>query len=186
MIDESVKRILSAPISFLCPATKEERAVFTDKANGWFYTFGLKSGQSFVAHLDKEDAIFTFRPLNNLIPHLVQFQWKQKRVFDAFSSWFDTICQIKPGLSEVERNLLSDTLSPKIEEYKESPTSPRVIRHHYPVMLEKAWGLQKQLATNDHLRQSLIKGQQALQSLLICRDAETRNPAVQQNNQERR
>jgi len=186
MADSSMQHILSAPLISLSPSTQEERKVFPEQTDGWFYTFQLKSGQSFVAHLDKWDTLFTFRPLNNLIPHLVQFQWKRKRVLSVHSPWFDTACQVKPGLSEEERKLLVDTLSPQKREYKESSAGPTIFRDYYPVMLEKAWGLQKQLKENEDLRMQLLKGQKYLQNLLVCRDDTTRNPTVQQNNQERR
>jgi len=78
MTDESVKRILKAPVILLRPSSEEERGRFHNK-KGWYYTFGLKSGQSFVAHFSRgQNSILTFRPLNNLVPELTQFKWEQR------------------------------------------------------------------------------------------------------------
>ena len=77
MEKSEIKRIL-AP--FLCSVErleKGEQGVFSDKNDGWFYKFGLPSGQRFGVHVPAKDKTYTLRPMKNLIPGLREIQWEK-------------------------------------------------------------------------------------------------------------
>ena len=167
MTDESVKRILTAPIVLLRPADEEERRIFPKEQKGWFYTVGLQSGQSFVAHLPKYDDIFTFRPLNNLVPQLVQFQWEKQRTFSVFPA-IHTSCQTTLNTTEEDKTLLTEALSPVRDNTNaEYPWQARVYRYRYPEMFVKVSSVRKQLVENERLQLALLKGQKELQKLMV-------------------
>ena len=109
MTDEAVRQILTAPIVLLRPANEKERELFSDK-KGWLYTFELKSGQSFVACLPKGEDVFTFRPLHNLVPQLVEFQWEKRNTFGVFPP-VDTFCEMIPGTSNQEKEFFCSSLA---------------------------------------------------------------------------
>ena len=185
MTNESVKQILTAPVVLLRPSNEEERRVFSKDGQGWFYTFGLQSGQSFVAHLDKNYDIFALRPFNNLVPQLEEVQWDRRNTFGV-CSLFDTFCQTKPGTPAAEREFLTKILSPTREERDEThPWSARIYSYRYPEMLEKVSQLKRQLVENDKLKRELLKGQQRLQSLMIDNTSST-NKQTQYKLNERR
>ena len=174
MTDESVKRILTAPIVLLRPSNEDERRLFPKEEKGWFYTFGLQSGQSFVARLPKNEDVFTFRPLNNLVPQLIQFEWEKQRTYGVFSP-VRTICQTTLDTSEEDKTLLTDVLSAVREDVNaEYPWQARVYRYRYPEMFVKANALRKQLVENERLQHALLKGQKELQKIMILYNNNTR------------
>lgn len=182
MDSESTRQILTAPIVLLRPSTEEERGLFHNKKNGWFYTFGLKSGQSFVARFSKgndEQNIFLFRPLKNLVPQLAQFQWqRRKHLFTVFPIYLTT-CQTTPMTSQEETKILAEILEPtRIDVPRKHFWNEKVFRWRYPEMLVKAHQIKEQLMVNmdmraqlfehqKHMKQSLLEGQRRLQSLMI-------------------
>ena len=116
-----VKRILSAPISFVREATTKEAKVFADKKNAWFYTFGLTSGQQFVgAIFNHKDPCVNFRPVpeHNLLPHLKEILWgydaqiyfgggsgpRERRLMKVF---------VTEGVPEAEREFYEECLGAK-------------------------------------------------------------------------
>ena len=127
MSDSSIKQTLSAPIDFLRLANDKEKGAFSDKPNGWFYTLGLKSGQSFVVRLDKEKELFTLRPQNNLLPHLTQIEWEKRHAYDDLG--YDTTCQTTANTTKEEKALYEEALNPIPDERQCSLT--RVAFKHY-------------------------------------------------------
>ena len=83
---KEIQTILWSHLSYVQQATQKEKALFPDKKDGWFYTFGLESGQEFIAHFslpkklndEKERKVvgeITFRPTNNVLPDLREIQF---------------------------------------------------------------------------------------------------------------
>jgi len=183
MTELSTEQILSAPVNLLRQSNEEERGVFPKDQKGWFYTFGLKSGQSFVANFDGINDGFIFRPLNNLVPQLVEFQWKKQYYFGN-SPLFSVFCQITSGTSMEEKKLLEQILSPKREERNECAIN--IIGYRYPEMLAKARDVKRQLLANERAQQELLKGQERLRSLMIPNSNDSTNQTTQYTINERR
>ncbi len=78
MDKDKIRKILSAPVSFIRPSNEKERVLFPDEKEGWFYTFGLASGQQFVGFIpDDINPRFHFRPVpeHNFLPELREIQY---------------------------------------------------------------------------------------------------------------
>ncbi|MBP5344479.1 MAG: hypothetical protein J6Y85_05360 [Alphaproteobacteria bacterium] len=192
MTDESVKRILSAPIVLLRESNGEERGLFHNK-KGWLYTIGLESGQSFVAHIAKgKEAVFTLRPLNNLVPQLTQVRWEQRPVL-GYLPPFATFCETTPETSEMEKALFADIFEPVFETLPKKhpwPWTATGYRFHYPKIwasLHKIW---RQLSENKRIQQqyrrALHDGYRKLQGLMIPCDTHSTNQMTQDLINERR
>ena len=163
------KQALTAPITLLRPSTEEERRLFKGQEKGWFYTFCLQSDQSFVAYIHKWGDTFIFRPLNNLVPKLAQVQWVNQRTFGGPS--FDVICQTTSDASKEEKMFLTEVFSPHRKRYDLGCFMTH--KYQYPLMLDKAWQLQKQLLENEKLKLELLNGRRTLQKLMIQNNKKT-------------
>ena len=112
---------------------------------------------------NKEDNYFTFRSLENLLPQLVQIQWK-KRAGRGNSMSFGVACQVKPNTPAEDKACLEEVLSP-IE--KDSLTLGPRKRYMVPPMLSKVIKLKEQLLTIHALQWNLIKAQERLHGMMI-------------------
>jgi len=197
MIDESTKRVLTAPIILLRPSSEEEKGVFRDQPNGgWFYTFGLKSGINYVARIDKKRDVFTFRPLDKTaIFPLVQFQWRSTRTeFPGIFPQFDVVCQTAPGTTQKETEWFEGILGPSEEEFTDKVAFGLLkatrYRFRYPTVLTKVVAIKKQIKENEYwqrqaskqekdIKKILLKGHAKLQALMLPNKT-SENQKVQQ------
>ena len=193
MLDVSVKEILDAPVNLLRPSTEAERqSLFPNSNSGWFYTIGLKSGQSFVAQFpshnkrEQDDPFsldnfaFLLKPLNNLVPQLEEVKWVFEGARD--SSGTRTICDVTRGTSEQDKFFLEDVLG---SHEVVSPYSGRCVRHHHE-MFVKLHDVYEQLMENDRLKHALLVGQRRLGDLMILNDNNSTNQMIQHKLDERR
>ena len=188
MLPVNVKDILSAPITLLRPSNEEEKGLFHNHDAGWFYTFGLKSGQSFVAHFNKTDDIFVFRPLKNLVPQLMQVQWEKRRTYGVFPECWTT-CRVIAGTSDQEKALLEEILGPVRGNPPKNSLYP--FSYYYPEMLARVSQVKNQLVENERIllntRLQLQEGQKRLKKMLIPEGGNSTNQIIQQKiTQERR
>ena len=155
----NVKYILSTPLELVRPATDTEKSCFSDKKGGWLYTFGLKSGQRFVAHLSENSDVFTFRPVNNLLPELIQFVWQRKKNTKDLS--YDTIYTMARMVSDDEKSVYEWVLSPRRRSDKD---------FHYPPMLERAICLRNELLAYEIAKKVVLDSEKRLSRLLVPND----------------
>lgn len=161
MTDESVKRILTAPVVLRRPSNEEECARFRNK-KGWFYTFGLESGPRFVARIDKKEDIFTFRALDDSVAPLVQFRWESTHtsIPGLFPMW-DVECETAPGTTDEEKDRLEEILGPKGTEYVAKGCfgllRVKLVHYTYPDIFIKAYKLKKRLLAQEAKRQELLE-----------------------------
>ena len=120
MEKSEIKRILSAPISFVRESTQKESEIFRDKKNAWFYTFGLASGQEFVGALfDIKEPHVNFRPVpeHNLLPNLREILWGYDRqIYFGGSGPSDRRLMkvlVVKGVSDSEREFYEECLGAK-------------------------------------------------------------------------
>jgi len=181
---ESMRQILSAPITLLRPSNEQERSLF-HKKKGWYYTIELKSGQSFVAHFDNEDAIFTARPLNNLVPLLRQVEWKKRIAWEPTSP-YDTTFTIEDDPSEDEKKVFNEVFGAKKAEIKTSWWERQTYVYRPCEMLRHLSRIRDILVENEQLQKQLLKGQKILQGLMIPSQDDSISPVIQNELNERR
>lgn len=181
MHKNKIVQVLSAPICSLVVASEKDKKLFADKKDGWFYHFKLASGQSFVAHLDKEKQNYTFRPKNNLLSDLLEIQWQKAPEY--WSMNYTTICQTK---SESDRGIYQEILAPKPIE---APYYTKVAIQHYAYhpLLDKARWLQQARIECEKAKLTLLISQEAHEALLVSEQKTdlTKN-LIQQKLKERR
>ena len=189
MTDESVKRILTAPVTLLRPSSEaEEQAVF-HRTKGRFYTIGLKSGQSFVAQFpgqntednpfSEDNFAFQLRPLKNLVPQLEGVKW----IFTGLGGpQIRTLCAVTPETTEKEKLFLEDVFGSHV--VKQSYWDKGFYRPHE--MFVKLNNVNNQLLENERLKKALMTGQQRLQNLMIQDDNDSINQITQNLMNERR
>ncbi len=167
MKESEIQRILSAPLVRVLPATEQEKKeIFPDKRNGWFYTFGLASGQEFVGHIPEKDRIFSFRPTKNLIPDLMEIEWEKKPQIDDLG--YNTICYTAKGTLEEDKKLFEKVLSPVPEDSSLHPVTKLAFKYYkYHPMLERAFHLQWAKWSCQRAKEELLQAQQHLDKLLI-------------------
>ena len=166
-MEKKIQHVLTAPINLLRHATKEEREVFPDKTEGAFYTFGLASGQRYVAHIPvgmEPERCYTFRPLRNLLPHLKEIVWKGKK--DIADLGYTTICRVCEGTPEKERKLYHKFLVPK--PIPAPYLTLLTFKHYsYPPMLEKVSQIQYLTREHEKAKMALLEIQKQQNALLI-------------------
>ena len=167
---ESMRQILSAPITLFRSSNEQERSLFHKRKKGWDYTIGLKSGQSFVAHFDNEDAVFTVRPLNNLVPLLRQIEWKKRIPWEP-KSQYDTHFTIEDDPSEDEKKVFREVFSAEKVELKTSWWERKAYVYRPCRMLKHLCRVREILVENEQLQQQLLKGQKILRGLMIPNDS---------------
>ncbi len=191
MSQPDVKKILSAPLTLVREATEKEKSLFSDKQTGWIYTFGLSSGQSFVTHIaDKED-VFTFRPLNNLLPHLKEIKWEKKDSvadlgYNLFVQLNETTTPEKVTPSEVQN--YTEALRSKPISSENFPLTKIAFKYYTHVpMLKRVIDLKQHIQRYVTLRAMLLKAQKELNSTLISeREPQSQDKIFQQKINERR
>lgn len=171
-----VKEILSAPITLCRPSTEQERKIFGDKKDGYFYTVGLASGQKFAAHIGEDEdkigptEVFTLRPLENLLPNLREIQWVVSCAFGGHG--VDTKCCLMPPVSKEEEQNYQTELSPKERWvtlkglYKYNPQ--RVYDSH-PMLDRLGQILVARRECEEH-KQALLDAQNKLKSLEVLEE----------------
>jgi len=179
MEKSEVKRILSAPICFLLRSTDEERNVFADKKDGYFYTFKLASGQRFVGYVPEEEEVYTFRPLNNLVPNLKELQWKKTK--DISDLGYETIFRTSENTEEAEKQAYREVFVPKPVP---APYLTKLAIQHYAYnpMLERCIWFQNLNQRHKETQKSLLEIQKAKNALLISEEENL----IQQKLKERR
>jgi len=171
MTDESIRRILEAPVTMFRPSSEAEEQALFHKTKGRFYTIGLKSGQSFVAQFpgqnDEDDPfaldnfVFSVRPLNNLVPRLQEIKW----VFIGASNGtgIRTLCDVAPGTSEQERRFFEDVFGTHM--VRPSYLGKGGYQPHE--IFVKLHDVYEQLLENDRLERALVAGRQKLRALMM-------------------
>ncbi len=167
MKESEIQRILSAPLVFVQPTSEQkQKELFPDKNDGWFYSFGLASGQEFVGHLPEKDRVFTFRPAKNLIPDLMEIEWIKKSEIDDLG--YNTICYTAEGPSEDDKKLYEKVLSPVPEDSSLHPITKIAFKYYkYHPMLERSFHLQWAHWGCRKAKEELLKAHQNLDKLLI-------------------
>lgn len=181
MEDKRIREILSAPICLFLRSTNDEKAIFPDK-KGFFYTIGLASGQRFVGHVSMDDdkESYTFRPLKNLIPNLLELNWEKTK--DVTDLGYKTTCQVKEGTSDEEKAFYEDVLAPKPVP---APflTKANIQYYSYHQMLERCIWLRRLNQRHEEAVNALLKIQKEQDALLI---PEGKDDLIQQKLKERR
>ena len=166
MEKSEIQRILSAPICSLSCSTEEEKKVFADKKEGYFYTFELASGQRLIGHLfsqnssengSKSKKVFSFRPLNRMLPDLEEFCWIK-----------EDLHFIAHGVKV--RVLLNDSGADKKELIYDSVLRPKplyqgMLFEHHP-LYNKALNLYQALTKCEEAQKNLIEAQEKLKQIL--------------------
>ncbi len=177
-----MRQMLSAPVSLLRPSSEEERGLFHNR-KGWFYTFGLETGPKFVAHIDKGKNIYTFRPLDNLVNPLIQFQWYATDTrYPGILPMFDVVCKTGPNASDGDSREFGRILGPKAEEYTEKAAfgflKTKLVRYYYPDVFQKAYRLREGLLEREakiqqlsETRREFREAEHKLQGLMIPNDS---------------
>ena len=174
-----VKQILLAPLTLVRPSDDAERGLFADKKEGWFYTIGLGSGQSFVVRIEKQKDCFTLRPKDNLLPHLTQLEWRERSAVEDLG--FDTFCEVTPDASKEEALRYEEILSPVPEdESKYALTKIDFKRYQYPEIVKRLLALKEAALADEQLRKNLLTAQKRLHSLFLFNDKNIDNSLMQQ------
>ena len=185
MTNETIARVLTSPISRLCPANEDEKGVFADKKEGWFYSLGLASGQSFIVHLDKQKDNFTLRPVHNLLPHLTQIEWQKKHEFDDLG--YNTICKTTPDASKEEIAAYETVLSPVPDTRSCFPATRIAFKYYrYPALLDRLIELRGAIETGEQLQRNLLNAQKKLQGLYVYNKDQQTCAGLQPNGSEGR
>ena len=163
-----ITRILSAPISLLRHSSEKEKELFSDKTGGYFFTFGLASGQRFVGYIPEMQESYLFRPLKNLLPNLQEIQWERETITDISDLGYVTTCRTLSGTSDEEKQAYMDVLVPKPEDPSHFPFTRIAFKYYsYHPMLGRARDLQMAELEHEKAKQALIKSQKRIDSLLI-------------------
>ena len=157
-----VKRILSAPISFVRESSPEERKIFPDKKNAWFYTFGLTSGQQFVgAIFDIKEPHVDFRPVpeHNLLPDLEEILWGyDARIYFGGPGPSDKRLMkvlVAKGVSSAEREFYEECLGAKGREKLMRYTSEGI--KHYIGIARNQFDESRSLLKSHPLRDTALE-----------------------------
>lgn len=189
MNNDAIKRVLSAPVNLLRPSSGEEQQQLFPNHKGCFYTIGLKSGQTFVAKFPNngkgedpfnlDNYAFVLRPLNNLVPHLLEIKWMFTGSFGGPGT--NTFCEVALGTTKEERLFLQDIMQAHAIQspYRGGQT------YQTHEMFTKLRNVHDQLLENDHLKSALMAGQRKLQSLMMLNDVNSIDQASQHVAQER-
>lgn len=181
MEDKRIREILSAPICRFLRSTNDEKTIFPDKI-GFFYTIGLASGQRFVGHVSMENdkESYTFRPIKNLIPNLLEFNWEKTK--DVTDLGYKTTCQVKEGTADEEKTFYENVLAPKAVP---APflTKANIQHYSYHPMLERCIWLRRLNQEHEKAVKALLKIQKEQDALMIL---EGKDNLIQQKLKERR
>ena len=182
MEKNDIKHILCAPLSFVRRCTEEEKKIFSDQQEGWFFTFGLASEQVFVGHISQKEQSYVFRPLTGPIWDLQEIHWKRKgRVEDL---GYTTACQMREGVDKEKKDLYEEILAPKPEKSDRFPVTKVAFKYYsYHPLLEKAYYLQMALWECVRAKRALLDSQKHVENLLV---SQKQNNIVQQKLNKRR
>ena len=185
MSQMNAKQILLSPLKLVRLSNEEERGLFADKRDGYFYTIGLSSGQSFVAHLNRQEDVFTLRPKDNLLPHLTQVEWRKRSSVEDLG--FDTFCLVTPDASKDEALHYEEILSPVPEDETKYALTKIAFKHYqYPELLKRLLDLKEASLVSERIQKNLLRAQRKLRSLFLSDKKSEGNSFVQKQEREGR
>lgn len=149
-----IKRILTAPITLLRWSTGEEKGMFPDAREGdLFCTFGLESDQTFVGRIPLKENTFTFRPLHNCLPYLMEIEWTGKK--NIANLGYTTTCWVVPETPRDEHAYYEEILSPKRDTLTQYPATKIAFKYYtYHPLLQEARRIQ--MAVDDYRKKEEI------------------------------
>lgn len=162
---ERIKEILRLPFSSISQSTSAERALFSEKKEGLFYTFSFPSGQRFVAHLPRKEKVYTFRPYRNFLPELIEFQWRRKTSISDLG--YTVTCHFTPGTPAKIKAVYDEIFRPVPDNSPNKPLTKIAFQYYYyHPLLEKCYWLQYFNAKLQDEKQAVCTTQNRINELL--------------------
>ena len=167
---EKIRSILDSPVVFIHKSTKEEKDLYSDKKVGWFYTFGLESGQIFVSHFQpmekySDTLVSTFKPFNSLLPDLKEINFKTRFMFNRERD-IEMHTQYHPRVSENEQKVYDEIIASKYNGNS----------YEFIPLYQKSWPIHFELARCAELRKELLHHQKLLKKELTIQNEGSRIP----------
>ena len=169
MVDKKgIQKILRASISFIQPATRSEKGLFPVKRGNLFYTFGLSSGQVFVAHIPEKVEQFTLRTLEGPLPQLREIHWQR---LDSVSDLnYHTSCVFSENASPTEQKVCLSALRPRRNYDRGEPTKIAFKYYIYHPILERMICLQQAHQAYQVAQILAAERKMQIQNLLISKN----------------